>query len=176
MTVDIFYPDETPALGTTNIVVTAGILDPSAPSLATEVEAATSHEVTLTFHTWDPQVNVNTGNSPARVGTKNQFPQEGLAAYQGIEVTYPYDPQADDEDPDNAAKADLVQGARKDVLVRKGKDTETEPLVVGDRTETWAVRCGRQTLTTLGEGEFAVHVVRQMLYPTKSEGYGVMVA
>lgn len=172
----IYYPEETPALGTTKIAVTDAILSPTAPKLATEINAATSFEATLTFHTWDPQVTVNSGNTPPRVGTKNQFPQEGLASYQPIEVTYPYDPQADDTDPNNDAKASMVQGTIKAVVVRKGPDAEDEPFAVGDRTETWSVRAGRQTRATLGEGEFAVHVIRQMLYPIKEEGYGVVVA
>lgn len=172
----IFYPEETPALGTTKIVVTDGIASPAAPDLSTEINAVTSFEATLTFHTWDPQVNVNSGTTPPRVGTKNQFPQEGLAQYQPIEITYPYDPQEDDSDPNNEAKASMVQGAIKDVIVRKGPDAEDVAFAVGDHTETWSVRAGRQTRTTLGEGEFAVHVIRQMLYPIKEEGYGVVVA
>lgn len=172
----IFMPEETPALGTTKIIVTDGIDDAAEPSLATELNAVTSFEATLTFHTWDPQVNVNSGNTPPRVGTKNQFPQEGLANYQPIEITYPYDPQEDNADPNNEAKGSMVQGAIKDVFVRYGPDAEDVALAVGDRGETWAVRCGRQTKARLGEGEFAVHVVRQMLYPLREEGEGVVVA
>lgn len=170
----IYYPEETPALGTTKIVVTDSIADPAAPALAAELNAATSLETTLAFHVFDPQVQTNSGNTPPRVGTKNQFPQEGLTNYQPIEVTYPYDPQADNTDPDNETKATLTPGAVKDIFVRNGPDAEEVTLAVGQRGDTWRVRCGRQTKTKVGEGEFAVHAIRQMLYPLREEVEGVV--
>lgn len=172
----VYYPEATPVQGNVKVVSTASVADPAAPKLATEINAATSEDVSLTFRDWNPVVNANSGTAPRRLGTKNQMPQEGLAQYQAIEIRYPYAPQEDDTHADNAAKAAHAEGAFRDFVVRKGLDAETDPMVVGDRTETWQVRCGRQTFTRSGDDEFAEFEVVQMVYPVKPEGHGVVVA
>lgn len=176
MSVEVFYPEATPALGTTKVKITDSVADPDAPQLATEINAATSYDATLTFRDWNPTIETGSGTAPPRLGTKTQMPQEGLSTYQPIEVRYPYDPQGDDTDPDNQAKAALVDGAVKDIVVRKGPDAETVDFAVGDRVETWRVRCGRQNKTKSGDDEFAEHEIVQMLYPMEPEGEGVVVA
>ncbi|MDN4174735.1 hypothetical protein QWY28_17370 [Nocardioides sp. SOB77] len=172
----IYEPDEVGVLGGTKIKVCAAIVDPAAPKLATEVNALTSHDVSLTFLQWNPTVTENTGTSPKAVGQKRQYPRPGQAQYAPIEVRYRCDPQADDDDPNNKAKAMLTEGTKQDVLVRKGPDAEDVPFAIGDRTETWRVLCGRQSVVPSGDDDFAVWVVVQMLYPIREEGHGVIVA
>lgn len=173
----VYFPEATPALATTKVKVTASVADPAAPKLATEINAVTSKDVTLTVRAWDPQVTANSGNAPTRLGTKTQMPQEGLSQYAGIEVRYPVDPQADDTDPDNLGMAAFPRGVVKDVVVRKGPDAVDEVFAIGDRAETWRVRCGRPSPPQKsGDDEFAEWEVVQMLYPIKEEGVGVVVA
>ena len=173
----VFYPEATPTLATTKVKVTAAIADPAAPKLATEINAVSSVDVSLTFRDWNPTMTPESGTAPPRLGTREQMPQEGRTQYEAIEVRYPYDPQADDTDPNNAAKAFMTAGTQRDVVVRKGLDIETD-FVVGDRTETWSVRCGKQIPTRSGDAQdsFGEFEIVQMLYPLKAEGEGVVVA
>lgn len=171
----VYYPEETPSLGNTKVKIVLAVPDPTAPSLATDINATTSVDVSLTFNDWNPTVNVNSGTTMRRLGEREQFPEEGLDQYQPIEVMYPYDPQADDTDPNNKAKATLTQGAVVDAIVRKGIDINTD-FVVADKTETWEVRCGRQDRVRSTDDEFGIYVIRQMLYPRRKEGYGTVVA
>lgn len=173
----VFYPEATPTLAATKIKVTADIADPAAPKLATEINAATSVDVSLTFRDWNPTMTPESGTAPPRLGTREQMPQEGRTQYSPIEVRYPYDPQADDTDPNNSAKAFMAAGSVRDVVVRKGPDIEV-PFAVADRTETWAVRCGKQVKTRSGDAQdsFGEFEIVQMLYPLRGEGEGVVVA
>lgn len=172
----VYYPEATPVQGNTKVVATTAVANPAAPKLAIEINAASSVDLSLTLRDWNPVVNTNSGTAPPRLGTKNQMPQEGRAQYQGIEIRYPYNPQEGDTHADNAAKALLVEGALIDFVVRKGLDAETEPFAVGDRTETWEVRAGRQNMTRSGDDEFAEYEIVQMVYPVRPEGHGVVAA
>jgi hypothetical protein len=173
--VTVFEPEAVESLGNTKIKLVLAIATSTAPSLATEINAVSSVDVTLTFRDWNPTVNVNTGTAPRRVGTKNQFPREGLAGYQGIPVSYPYDPQADDADPNNQAKATLTEELELFAVIRKGIDAETA-FAADDQVEVWKVRCGRQTRGRSGDDEFAEYEITQMLYPLHEEAYGAVVA
>lgn len=172
----VYYPEATPSLGTTKVKILTALADPAAPSLATEVNAATSYDATLTFRDWNPQMSPNSGQAPPRLGTKAQMPVEGRTQYQGIEVRYPYDPQADDTDPDNEAKAALVSGTVVTILERRGPDAELDDFAVADRTVAWKVRCGRQNKTRSGDDDFAEHEIVQTVYPLEPEVEGVIVA
>lgn len=172
----VYEVEETPTLGFVKVKVLTAVANPEAVSLATEVNAVSSKDVTLTFRDWNPTVNVNSGTAPKKLGTRNQYPQEGLAQYQPIEVRYPYDPQADDTDPNNQGKATMTPGTIREVLVRRGLDALDVDFAVDDKYELWSVRCGRQTRTKSGDDEFASEEIVQMLYPIKEEAYGAIVA
>lgn len=171
----VFYTEATPSLGNTKVKLVLSIASMTAPKLATEINAATSFDVTLTFRDWDPQVNTNSGQAPARLGTTTQMPQEGLSQYQGIEVRYPYDPQEDDTDPNNDAKALLTRGTVLYAVVRKGPDAE-DPFAVGDRVEVWKIRAGRQNRGKSGTDEFAEFEIMQMVFPMREEENEAVVA
>lgn len=171
----VYEPEATPSLGATKVKLVTALANPAAPSLATEINAASSVDVSLTFYDWNPTINVNSGNAPKRLGTRNQMPQEGLAQYQLIEVSYPYNPQADDTDPDNAAKAALTEGTILYAVVRKGPDAETA-FAADDQVEVWKVRCGKQRRGRSGEDEFSEFVLMQNLAPLVEEENDAVVA
>lgn len=172
----VYTPEATPSLGATKVAVATAVATPASPSLATEINAATSTEGTMVFRDWAPDVQTNSGTAPRRLGTKNQFPQEGLSNYQPITVTYPHNPQQDDAHVDNKMRANLVQGLIRYVIVREGLDGETVAFSATQKSVVWKVRCGRQTRTRSGDDEFAEFEVQQMLYPLSKETYGAIVA
>ena len=171
----IYEPEATPSLGATKVAVCTAVADPEAPKLATEIHAASSVEGTLVFRDFNPAVDTNSGNAPRRVGTKNQFPEEGLANYQALEVHYPHNPQGDDSDVDNKMRACLTPGTIREIVVRQGPDATEVPFAVDDFSVVWKVRCGRQTRTVSGDDEFAEFDGVQKLYPMTEEVYGQIV-
>lgn len=171
----IFEPEAIDSLAATKIAILSTAADMEAVSLATEIGAVSTIDVTLTFFEWNPTVTPNTGNRRRRVGTRNQFPIEGQAQFAPIQVSYPHDPQADDADPNNKCRATLVEGTVKYVLVREGADSETA-FAATDAYEIRKVRCGRQNRGKTTEDEFGEYQITQMLYPLSEEVYGVVAA
>lgn len=168
----VYEPEATPSLAASKVAVTAGVLDPEAPKLATEINATTSVEGTMVFRGLAPTVNTNSGTAPKRMGTRNQFPQEGLSQYQAIEVRFPHNPQGDDTHVDNKMRAALAPGALRDIVVREGLDAIEVPFAEDDYSIVWSVRCGRQTRQPSGDDEFAEFEIVQLLYPLREEVYG----
>ena len=171
----IYEPEAVESQGFTKIMIVSAVANLAAAKLATEVNAAGSVEVTLTFNTWNPVRTPNTGTAPRRVGTRVQMPREGNMQYQAIPITYPDDPQAAPGDPSIKAKEALVEGTIKLVLVRKGIDAET-PFTVGDKYEIWKCRCGAQIEGVSGDDEFAEFQIQQNLYPLTQVAKGALVA
>lgn len=171
----IYEPEATPSLGATKVAVATAVANDDAPKLATEIHAASSVEGTMVFRDFAPTVDTNSGNAPRRVGTKNQFPEEGLANYQALEVRYPHNPQGDDSDADNKMRAALTEGTTRKVIVREGPDAIDVPFAVDDFSVVWTVRCGRQTRTRTDDSEFSEFEIAQKLYPVKAEVYGQIV-
>lgn len=173
----IWFPEETKVQGANKIAFGLTAASMTAPSLATDVVAASSVEATQAMYgQWAPPVNVNTGQSPVRIGTTTQMPQEGNVQLQVIPAAYPWDPSADDEADDNALKALLTEGTEVYAFVRKGTDIDT-PFAVGDLVDVWHLRCGYQnTDSTTGTDEFATYQVAQNLIPLEPKVRGTLVA
>ncbi|HET6916590.1 MAG TPA: hypothetical protein VFH56_10925 [Acidimicrobiales bacterium] len=166
----IYEPVAVKQQGNVKVTFVTSIASPAAPSLASEITAASSVEGTMAVYgQWAPAVNVNTGNSPARIGTTVQLPEEGNAQRQPIALAYSHDPSKDDTDPNNKLKALLVEGTVLYAVVRRGLDAETD-FAVADRVEVWQVRCGYQNDDgATGTDEFSEFQVTQNLIPLTTE-------
>jgi hypothetical protein len=166
---DIFFPPGVKVQGNDKIVLMTAVADPAAPSLATEVNAATSVEITeAAYGTWDAPVTVNTGNSPTRIGTQEQLPEEGNAQRGVIPLTYPVDPSKPKTDPVNKLWALLEQGTLLYALVRRGVSKDTD-FAVADQGLVYQVRVGFQPEpTATGTDEYAEYQVAQNLVPVSA--------
>lgn len=171
----IYFPEAPTVQGNTKVMFCTAIADPSAPKIATEVKAATSVEGTMAIRAWNPTVNVNTGNAPARLGTKVQQPVEGNVQQQAIALGYPYDPSKPDSDANNKLKALLAEGSTVWAVVRKGVDKDTD-WTVADQVEVYKVTCGYQDEGQSGDDEFAEYEVHQNLMPTSPKTIGTLAA
>lgn len=162
----IYEPIAKKSQGFDKIVFMTPVASPAAPSLASEINAATSVEGTLALYgSWSAPVNVNTGQAPVRVGTTSQLPQEGNAQRQPIPVTYPVDPSVDKTDPNNKMWALLAEGTEVDVFVRRGVDKDTD-FAAADRGWLYRCRAGFQPEPSrTGDDEFSEYQVAQNLIP-----------
>ena len=95
----------------------------AAPSLASEIGAVGSVNLSCFIRDWNPELQNNQGNAPARLCTTVQLPVEGNVQFSPIELRYVYDPQADDTTDDNKAKALLtIAEAKADDKAEDKKD------------------------------------------------------
>lgn len=161
----IIYPEGTTVQGNTKIQVVASIASLAAPSLATEINDAASLDISCFIRDWNPELQTNQGNAPARLCTTVQLPVEGNTQFSPVEIRYVYDPQAADSTDDNKAKALLTRGTEFYFVVRKGLDAQTVDWAAAQHAEVWKVRCGRQNRGRSGEDEFSEYEIVQQIFP-----------
>lgn len=174
---EIFFPPGVKVQGNDKIVLMTGVANQAGPSLATEVNAATSVEITeAAFGTWSAPVSVNTGNSPTRIGTQEQLPEEGNAQRAVIPLAYPVNPSKAKSDPDNKLWALLEQGTILFAFVRRGISKDTA-FAAGDVGLLYQVRAGFQPEpTATGTDEYAEYQVEQNLVPLAAPVEATLVA
>ena len=172
----VYYPEATPVQGNTSLVLMTAVAYLDSVSLATEIGAASSVNVSCYVRDWNPEMTSNTGNAPARLCSTVQLPVEGNTQFAPIEARYVYDPQAADSTDDNKAKAFLTRGTEFYALVRKGFDAQNTAFAVGQRYELWKFRAGRQNRVRSGTDEFSEYEISQQWFPLTEPVDGVIVA
>jgi hypothetical protein len=144
--VTTIQPDGVPTLGATSVIACVAIADMAAPSLATEINAATSVDLTffLTANGWNPTATSNKGTRPARLGSKRQRESFNRTTFSLATLMYVFDPQLPDTDAQNKAKALLAEGTTVYFVERIGPDAETVPWAVGDNVIVHKMTLGVQ--------------------------------
>lgn len=172
----IIYPEATPVQGNTSIAVVASIADLEAPDLSSEIGAVGSLILSCFIRDWNPELQNNQGNAPARLCTTVQLPVEGNTQFNPIEIRYVYDPQALDSTDDNKAKALLTRGSEFYFVVRKGLDAQNTDWAASQYAEVWKVRCGRQNYVRSGQDEFSEYEISQLVFPLTEPTFAQIVA
>lgn len=112
------------------------IADPTQPKLATEINAATSVDLTcLLTEPWGPDYSVAVAEIK-RMCSKVATQRGGAITYTFPDFIYAYDSQALATAGINKAYAALVQGATGFIVVRYGKQVDTA-WAVGDKVDVW---------------------------------------
>lgn len=142
----VVYPEGTPTLGNTKVAATVAVADMTAPSLGTEIEAATSVDIScyLMDSGWNPDATTAKGTKANRLCSKSEQEQLNRTTWSIPDLMYTYDPQAADEAPGNEAKELLAEGSLVYFIERRGLDAQDEVFAVGDRTRTFLLRLGPQ--------------------------------
>lgn len=139
-------PEGVPSLGARKVKAVVTIADDTAPKLATEISAASSEDVTLYLSAdgWSPTGTTAKGTAPRRLGSKRSQERLNTTTYSLGTLRYVYDPQGDDDDPGNEAKALLTEGSKIHLLERLGLDAEEVAFAVGQKTRDHYVELGPQ--------------------------------
>ena len=153
----VLFPEAVKAQGNTSVTV-AQTVTTTGPLIATEVNAATSVDVSCFLYSGGAGTSSqNKGAAPDRLCSTDSFEQFGRTTYTVSDLTYVYDPQAEPEDDSNAARTALTEGSDVWLVVRRGLSAQSDPYAVGQLVDLWHVRLGRQNKTTTGgetAGEF----------------------
>jgi hypothetical protein len=139
-------PEGVPSLGARKVKAIVTMPAPAAPKLATEINAASSEDVTLYLSAdgWSPTGTTAKGTAPRRLGSKRSQERLNTTTYSLGTLRYVYDPQGDDDDPGNEAKALFTEGSKIHLLERLGLDAEEVAFAVGQKTRDHYVELGPQ--------------------------------
>lgn len=172
-----FFPESTPVLGNLSVKAVVAIADMAAPKLATEINAASSVDLSCFLRPFSATPTTGSGAAPLRICTTTTLPQEGRTEFSAFELHYVYDPQGDDADADNAAKALLTRGTVLYLVIRKGLDAMNTAYAATQKVEVWKVRLGRQNRGQSGDGDQDEFEIVQMAFPVaEPEEDGVIAA
>lgn len=151
----VIFPEAVKAQGNTSVTVVQTVANASAPKLATEINAASSVNVSCFLYSGGvPTATTNKGDAPRRLCTTRTFQQFGVTNYEVTDLQYVYDPQAPDSDESNKAKAALTEGAEVFLVIRKGLSAETAAHAASQKVDVWHVKLGPQNRGVTGDGEF----------------------
>lgn len=167
----LVMPEGVPVLGATSVKAVVTVASPAAPKLATEINAASSKDISLHLSAsgWQPDATINKGTKPARLGSKTVSEQFNRTTYTLGTLMYVYDPQGDDSDPGNEAKALLTEGTNIHLLERLGLDAEDDAWAVGQKTRDHYVTLGVQIPTGDRSDENAEFMIKQdVIYVTSA--------
>jgi len=142
----VIYPAGTPTLGNTKVSVATAVAAIAAPKIATEVNAATSVDISCFLYPagWNPTATPAKGTKPARLCSTRTQEQFNRTSYGMADLQYVYDPQGLDTAPGNEAKKALVPGTTVYLIERIGLDAEDTAYAVGQKVRVHQVLLGEQ--------------------------------
>lgn len=150
----VYFPEAEKAQG--KVSVTAVLVDDltstSAPSLA---DLATGVNISMYLYAGSGMATSSTatGEAPRRLGSSETEQEFGTTSRTIADLSYVYSPQKPSNDPANAAKELLEEGAVVYLIYRFGVDADT-PLAVGDKVNIWRAQLGPQNEGMTGDGDF----------------------
>lgn len=142
----VVYPEGTGVQGNIAIKIVMDIANLAAPKLATELNAASSLDISCYLYAngWNPSITTSRVTAPRRLCTRQQLQQFGADTYELADLVYSYDPQEDDADPANEALATLAKGLEVYAVERLGLDARDTAWAVGQYVDIHPIRLGEQ--------------------------------
>lgn len=137
----IVYPESTPVLGAVKVKAVTAIADLEAPQLGTEVDAATSIDMSLALMAagWAPSITQGKSTRMRRLGSKRDLEILNPALAQMGAVQYSV---GDPQNPDSDITGLLVPGALLYFVERLGPDAEDVAFAASDLVRVHYLRLG----------------------------------
>lgn len=173
----MIFPEAVKAQGNTSVRVVTTLADMTTPSLGTEINAASSVDVSCYLYgDLNPTATTAKGEAPRRLCTTEVFQQFGNTTYEVPDITYVFDPQEDETHETNEAKAALAEGSEVYLVIRRGLHARNEAWAAGQQVDVWHVRLGPQNRGTTGDGEFDEYAVTQSVIALEPAAYDAVIA
>lgn len=137
----VVFPESTPVLGNIKIKVCVAIADMTAPKLATEINAATSVDMSCAFTAdgWKPSKTQNKGTKKRRLCSKSDVEQLNPALNAIDQLIYSL---GDPQNPEDTIATLMADGAKLYVVERLGMDAEDTAFAVGQKVRTHYIELG----------------------------------
>lgn len=164
----IVMPEGTPTLGAVKVKAVTAIADLAAPKLATEINAATSVDVSchLLADGWNPSAETAKQNKKRRLCSKKDTEQLSTTTYRVAALRYVHNPQTDDTSAGNEARELLQEGLKLYFVERHGKDAQTAPFAVADRVRTHYLVLGPQIEMNDPDENGEFYIYQEVAYVT----------
>lgn len=175
----LVYPEGTPTLGNTKVKATLAVAVLTAPKLATEINAATSVDLSCYLYPagWSPAATTAKGSKPTRLCSKTEQQQFNRTSYEIGDLQYVYDPQGEPTAEANKAQTLLVEGTKVYLVERLGLDAQTSAFAASQKVRTHYVVLGPQIPSgdrTDENGEF--FITQSVIYVNNGPVDGVIAA
>lgn len=158
----VLFPEATQVYGNTSVVVVQTMAAPGAPDLSTDINHASSVNVSCFLYSGGTGTSTTAkGEAPRRLCTKSQLQQFGSTTYEITDLQYTYDPQAAPGADANKARAALVEGSEVFLVIRRGLDAQDTTYAAGQYVDVWKVKLGPQNKTQTGDGDFDEYSITQ---------------
>lgn len=173
----VIFPEATKAQGNKSVVVIQTVADPTAPKLATEINAATSVNASFYFYGgFNPTAEPNKGSAPSRLADTVEREEFGKTKFSIGDLSYVVDPQGEDTDEPNLLKAALPEGGDIWILERRGLNAKTAALATTQKVRMHHVTVGPQVGGETSEDEFAEFNMTQSVMYVEPPVDGVIAA
>ena len=155
-------PAPTKAFGSEKWSFVPTMANQAAPSLATDLNAAGSLDVTKMFFTSSarPDASVNMAKAERRIGDIEGYEFVGETSWTLGEIRYSFNPQGAALSTGVQAFEKLPQGTTGFLVRRLGINRDTD-YAVGQFVSVFPVEFGPQVETTEGDGESAEVAIKQ---------------
>lgn len=175
----VVYPEGTPTLGATKVKAVLAITDLEAPSLADEIDDASSVDISCFLYPagWSPTGTTAKGTKPNRLCSKTTIEQLNRTTWTLGDLQYVYDPQDDDSADANAAKAILTEGTSVYLVERIGLDSDDEAFAVGQQVRVHYVTLGAQIpMGDRADENAEFYIMQSLVYKNSGPVDGVIAA
>lgn len=164
----IVMPEGTPTLGAVKVKAVVTVAVPTAPKLATEINAVGSVDISCHLLTdgWAPSAETSKQTKKRRKCSKKDTEQLGPTTYRLAALKYVHNPQAADATAGNEARQALKEGLKFHFVERQGKDAQTAVFAIGDRTRDHYVVLGPQIEMDDPDENGEFYVYQEVAYVT----------
>jgi hypothetical protein len=159
------YPAGVQVRKTVRLAFVTTIADLDAPKIATEINAASSQDISCytTPEGWKPSLTQNKGTAPRRVCSGVDRQVLGSSMYELPDLLYANNPQGEAASVGVLATEKLVPGTSGYIIERLGLNIDTVDYAVGQFVNVWPVTLGDQVDEYDITDEFGEYLIRQPL-------------
>lgn len=159
------YPAGVQVRKTVRLAFVTTIANLSAPKIATEINAASSQDIScyVTPEGWKPSLTQNKGNAPRRICTGADRQNLGSEMYELPDLLYANNPQGAAASVQVLAAEKLVPGTSGFIIERLGINIDATDYAVGQFVNVWPVTLGAQLDEYDITDEFGEYLIRQPL-------------
>ena|GEM_PF-1852273 len=157
------YPSGVTVQGNIKLQWVTAIASPTAPSLATEINAASSLDIScyVAGDSWNPDIEQNKGEAPRRLCTKVQRDVFGNLKYNLDDLMYSISPQGAALSDGKKAYEALTVGTTGFIVARYGLDAQTTDWAAAQIVDIWPVTLGARLKVGDPSNEFNEFMVKQ---------------
>lgn len=172
----VVYPEGTPTLGNIKVKAVASVAAIAAPKLATEINAATSVDLSCYFYAdgWSSTATTAKQTKKRRLCSKRDTEQLHTTTYSIAALKYVHDPQGADADTGNEARELLQEGAKLYFVERHGLDAQDIAFAVADRVRTHHLELGPQIEMPDPDENGEFYVMQEVAYVNDGPVTGIV--